>query len=432
MSSEGSNTSNAGGPSSMSNASRGTRVVSAGDWVRMKRLLGARNNGYSGDGYLNPASANFNKDVAPTTSLQVPYGLPIHVFPVGGNSKIRRPTSNWIDHIGFKYGDIVLSSQLGVHQPGSLIEAQRFCSCTKTNLANKDVVCRSCSTRKPQGQQQETGYRGGNGGNGGGNIVLDWQGFDANESEVSPVCFKIQTGSLLLPLTFDPCVGSFSFSFSNLVNIGNVAFITVYADGPGSTPYDFSLTNFSISGGGTIDSVNPAVPGQVEIRVTGITSSTVITVTSDDAERNPICVISDICIQSILPPPEGIRITSWGAVSEPSPNTFQSPGVIDTPYTGTSIPIQLVNIPTLFPPSTTLINVLGFLIGSPANPITLADVVSLTLPAGTVGSTINFGNAVYFVLSSSQPISSFELSTITLNLNSSKTVDAVVIALSDI
>lgn len=153
----------------MSNASRGTRVVSAGDWVRMKRLLGARNNGYSNDGYLDPTSPNFNKDVVPTTSLQNPYSLPIHVFPVGGNSKIRRPTSNWIDNVAYRYGDIVLSAQQGVHQSGSVITAQRFCTCTKTNLANKDVVCRFCSTRKPEGEQQVT--QGGGGGGGGGQEI---------------------------------------------------------------------------------------------------------------------------------------------------------------------------------------------------------------------------------------------------------------------
>jgi hypothetical protein len=156
MSNNGSNTSNAGGPTSMSNASRGVNGVSAGDWVRLKRLQGSRSNGYSSNGLLNPTSPIFNKDVAPTTSLQVPYGLPIHVFPVAGSSKIRRPASNWTDHIAFKNADVVFSKQASPDNATTVLTRYRLCDCTKTNLADKDSVCRRCLTRRPQGELQET------------------------------------------------------------------------------------------------------------------------------------------------------------------------------------------------------------------------------------------------------------------------------------
>lgn len=39
--------SSAGGGSSMGNAQVGTRGLSAGDWIRLQRLRGARANGYS-------------------------------------------------------------------------------------------------------------------------------------------------------------------------------------------------------------------------------------------------------------------------------------------------------------------------------------------------------------------------------------------------
>lgn len=293
----------------MSNASRGTRVVSAGDWVRMKRLLGARNNGYSADGYLDPTSSNFNKDVAPTTSLQIPYGLPIHVFPVGGSSKIRRPASNWIDNVAFRYGDIVFSSQQGVNQSGSLIEALRFCTCTKTNLANKDVICRKCLTRKPEGQQQ--GGQEGGGGERGTYVILDWttsrgNPFDANNAFLQPACFMLSTVSLTLPYTFDPCTNSFSFSFTNITNLENVTQITIRATTTGGIPYSFipfTLTDFSIVGGGSIDNIVgfDIFSGSITLSVSLLTTSSIITVNANDPEV-PFCSLVDICIQVVLPP----------------------------------------------------------------------------------------------------------------------------------
>lgn len=307
MSNNGSNTSNAGGPSSMSNASRGTRVVSAGDWVRMKRLLGARNNGYSSDGYLDPASPNFNKDVIPITSLQNPYSLPIHVFPVGGNSKIRRPASNWIDNVGFRYGDIVLSSQQGVNQSGSLIEAQRFCNCTKTNLANKDVVCRKCLTGKPQGQQQVPGYPQQGGGGGirlrcDDRVTLDSPqtlSFTNSNGFSVELTYQINEEELPTTVTVAPgeTVGPFENVISYRVSCPGVAFVNCESSG-------------SYEGPTTVTFVGDQFIGSVIFIVTyqDTTTETISLTYGQTATRNNVVSYAANCIVPPTPGPESLTV----------------------------------------------------------------------------------------------------------------------------
>ena len=84
----------------MSNAQSQTRGLSAGDWVRIKRLLGART--------YQTVNLNTNVDIEPPTQPQLPYNLPIHSFKVVGTSKIRRTASSWTDYRAAQTADYVL------------------------------------------------------------------------------------------------------------------------------------------------------------------------------------------------------------------------------------------------------------------------------------------------------------------------------------
>lgn len=143
--------SNAGAGMSMTNMQRGTRGLSAGDWVRLQRLRGARANGYSNtstSGVLTSTSAIFNKDVVPPQMIQQPIhntNAAIHVYPIVGTSKIRRPASNWTDYVASQTADYVLSSQ-AANTGTSVKNAQtKLCSCTTTTATTKLGICTKCN-----------------------------------------------------------------------------------------------------------------------------------------------------------------------------------------------------------------------------------------------------------------------------------------------
>lgn len=119
----------------MSNAQAQTRGLSAGDWVRLKRLTGA----------LKYKTVNLatNKDIAPTAHPQLPYHLPIHVFKAVGTSKTRRTASNWIDYKASQTADYVLSSATA--SSSTLLTSVRVCDCTNpTTLNVKAGICTKC------------------------------------------------------------------------------------------------------------------------------------------------------------------------------------------------------------------------------------------------------------------------------------------------
>lgn len=143
--------SNAGAGMSMTNMQRGTRGMSASDWVRMKRLQGARANGYSNastSGVLTPTSAIFNKDVVPPQMIQQPVhrtNAAINVFPVVGTSKIRRPASNWTDFVASQTADYVLSSQAATTGTSVKNSQVKLCDCTTTTATTKQGICTKCN-----------------------------------------------------------------------------------------------------------------------------------------------------------------------------------------------------------------------------------------------------------------------------------------------
>lgn len=142
--------SSAGGGSSMGNAQVGTRGLSAGDWIRLQRLRGARANGYSNgstNGVLTAGSPIFNKDVVPPQSNQfdVHNNSAIMTFPVVGTSKIRRTSSNWIDYVASQNADYVLRSQAALNGISVKRTLTKLCSCTSSTLNTKTGICTRCN-----------------------------------------------------------------------------------------------------------------------------------------------------------------------------------------------------------------------------------------------------------------------------------------------
>lgn len=133
----------------MSNAQTQTRGLSAGDWVRLKRLVGARSNGYSNgttNGLLTSSSPIFNKDVKPTVTRQLPYSLPIHSYKVVGTSKIRRTASAWTDYRASQTADYVLPHVFQNVSPSSNanLGVTRLCDCSTEPLQVKQTQCTKC------------------------------------------------------------------------------------------------------------------------------------------------------------------------------------------------------------------------------------------------------------------------------------------------
>ncbi len=126
--------------SGMSNAQQGTRGLSAGDWVRLKRLRGART--------YNSVNLATNKDIAPQNAAQflIHNTSAISVFDVVGTSKIRRTASNWTDYIASQTADFVTTSQAATTSPSVTNTVTKLCNCaTPTYSVKKTGQCRICN-----------------------------------------------------------------------------------------------------------------------------------------------------------------------------------------------------------------------------------------------------------------------------------------------
>lgn len=124
----------------MSNAQVQTRGLSAGDWVRLKRLRGALT--------YQTVNLDTNKDINPTTPDQLPYHLPIHVFDTVGTSKIRRTASNWIDYKASQTADYVVlpyvQQDVSADPTNAKLGVTRLCDCVTSPLETKVAGCIKC------------------------------------------------------------------------------------------------------------------------------------------------------------------------------------------------------------------------------------------------------------------------------------------------
>ncbi len=127
-------------PSGMSNAQQGTRGLSAGDWVRLKRLQGART--------YSSVNLSTNKDIAPqpANQFEIHNSSPILVYPVVGTSKIRRTASNWTDYIASQTADFVLTSQSSTTSPSIRNTVTKLCNCATPSYSVKKLgICTKCN-----------------------------------------------------------------------------------------------------------------------------------------------------------------------------------------------------------------------------------------------------------------------------------------------
>jgi hypothetical protein len=102
-----------------SNNQRGTVGLSAGDWIRLKRLQGAR-------GYDTTLANNTDVDV-PTvgqTAHSVPMLNPKHT----GGSRIRRTNEQWINYRASQTGDYVQNTTLDTCQYPRILYPLRICN----------------------------------------------------------------------------------------------------------------------------------------------------------------------------------------------------------------------------------------------------------------------------------------------------------------
>jgi hypothetical protein len=128
-----------------SNPSAQTRGLSAGDWIRLQRLRGARS-------YL--VNAQSNKDINPPTIPQTPYNPSLLIPRHTGVSRIQRPASDWISYVGSQTADYVLqegttstdtlTGRVTVVNGKQLIST-RLCDCTNTILNTRTTGCKKCS-----------------------------------------------------------------------------------------------------------------------------------------------------------------------------------------------------------------------------------------------------------------------------------------------
>jgi sugar lactone lactonase YvrE len=121
-----------------SNIQRGTRKMDASDWIRLKRLNGAR------DYVLDQAS---NNDVTnpPPTDCCVSTDNNRMDRPEFGISKIRRPASNYTQFKAWGAADYILESKT---LEGKVLAGAKLCDCTPTNPIKHNPTCIFCTHDK--------------------------------------------------------------------------------------------------------------------------------------------------------------------------------------------------------------------------------------------------------------------------------------------
>ena len=119
----------------MSNAQQGTRGLSAGDWIRLQRLRGARN--FQDD---KPSDIT-GTVVMPQTIYNKAMLIPRDV----GTSRIRRPASFYTDFRASQTADFVTQKQTATSGPAKTLTDTRLCDCSKTTLTTRLTGCQVCS-----------------------------------------------------------------------------------------------------------------------------------------------------------------------------------------------------------------------------------------------------------------------------------------------
>ena len=114
-----------------SNIQRGTRRIDASDWIRMKRLNGARRRSIS-----NPPKHRLPR-------LEIETGR--RVYTEAGSSNIRNPASEYTDYIAYQTVDYVLETPAGSCGVGKALTINKLCTCDTTSAIKHNGICRSCT-----------------------------------------------------------------------------------------------------------------------------------------------------------------------------------------------------------------------------------------------------------------------------------------------
>lgn len=120
-----------------SNVQAGTRGLSAGDWIRLKRLQAPRGAVYYKSGVTSPPPAEYNKDIT-NSVLRLEPESGRRVYTEFGTSKIRRPASSWTDYIASQTADYVLESQ-NTETKSRELAINNVCRCNITHILTKLV-----------------------------------------------------------------------------------------------------------------------------------------------------------------------------------------------------------------------------------------------------------------------------------------------------
>jgi hypothetical protein len=112
-----------------SNIQRGTRGLSAGDWVRLKRLSGAR---------------TFDTDVTTNPNPRTEVETGRRVYTEFGTSKIRRPASNFTDYVASQTVDYVVEKPAGSCGAGKALTVRKICKCDTSSAIKHGGLCVTC------------------------------------------------------------------------------------------------------------------------------------------------------------------------------------------------------------------------------------------------------------------------------------------------
>jgi len=106
--------------------------MSAGDWIRLKRLNG-------GVQYFN----DFTQSVTNPSINQSPFSIPGALPRITGTSKIRRTASQYTDFVASQSANFVTQASTAAN--GTVLKQTEVCSCKTTVLPTKIGVIPRCS-----------------------------------------------------------------------------------------------------------------------------------------------------------------------------------------------------------------------------------------------------------------------------------------------
>ena len=106
--------------------------MSAGDWIRLKRLNG-------GVQYFN----DFTQSVTNPSIKQSPFSIPGALPRTTGTSKFRRTASQYTDFVASQSADFITKASTATN--GTVMKQTVVCSCNTTTATTKIGVIPRCS-----------------------------------------------------------------------------------------------------------------------------------------------------------------------------------------------------------------------------------------------------------------------------------------------